>query len=261
MTDRQTGEYTDNALTVAERTFCLLTAGPCPLGIDGRKLGHGLPARLIDLGELRNLLLSRSCSDELKDAAWAELVRQARTGDPAWVVGCVGVAMPGLAGIAQRVIRSGSRHCADDIAAELVTEFVAQLARIDIGRPRIAARLLLWARKAAFRARGRETRAVPLDPAEMPVARHRPDSDPMLPLLEAVRRNVITPSAASLIIATRLEGASVQDVAQALGVPADRLYKRRQAAEARLRAAIQDGQLSVRPDDELSNRGLCSGVS
>src|SRR6266508_4121751 len=39
-----------------ETCFRLLTSGPAPLTLDGRHVGHGLPARPIPLGELRVLL-------------------------------------------------------------------------------------------------------------------------------------------------------------------------------------------------------------
>ncbi len=100
------GERPGNALTVAERSFQMLTTGPGPLAVNGSAIGHGLPARTVDLRELRSLLLEKSASDDLKDAAWRELVHRARSGDPAWVVGCVGMAMPGLKSTAARVIRS-----------------------------------------------------------------------------------------------------------------------------------------------------------
>ncbi|MFC7730688.1 RNA polymerase sigma factor [Actinomadura keratinilytica] len=250
------GERAGNALAIADRTFHLLIAGPCPPAIDGRKVGHGLPARAIDLGELRTRLLDRAASDALKDAAWAELVWLARTGDPAWVVGCVGVALPGLKNIAGRVIRTSPARLADDIVSELLTEFVAQLARIDTGRPRIAARLLLWARKGAFRARGREARHVPCDPEEMPAGPAGCDADAVGVVVEAVRQEIISPAAASLIIATRLDGMSVQDFARERGVPADRLYKRRRAAEARLGAALRDGRVWAVTGDWISDPGL-----
>jgi hypothetical protein len=49
--------FNDNALSVASRAFQLLVTGPSPLSVDGRSIGHGAPARLIDLGELKALLL------------------------------------------------------------------------------------------------------------------------------------------------------------------------------------------------------------
>ncbi|MGW3774447.1 hypothetical protein [Actinomadura verrucosospora] len=242
---RAVGECTGNALTVAERSFKLLTTGPNPLAVDGDLIGHGLPARTVDLTELRSLLLAKSASDDLKDAAWRELVHRARSGDPAWVVGCIGVAMPGLKSTAARVIRSSPSRLVDDIVSELVTEFVAQLARIDIERPHIAARLMLWARKGALRARGRDARHIPCDPNELPVHHATYDLDPIMLLLEAARQQIITSAAAELVIATRLNGLSVQCMASDQGVPASRLYKLRQVAEGRLAAAIRDGRISA----------------
>lgn len=238
-----------NALAVAERSFQLLTTGPKPLGLDGRTIGHGLPGRLVSLAELRTLLLERSSTDDLKDAAWRELVQRARSGDPAWVVGCVGVAMPGLKNTAARALRTSLERYADDIVSELLTEFVAQLARIDIDRPHIAARLMLWARKGALRARGREARLVPCDPTELPEhpAAATVEDDPVHLLLDAVRQGVVTPDAAELVIATRLEGLSVQELARRRQLPASRLYKQRHAAEVRIVAAIKDGRISATP--------------
>ncbi|MFV2178741.1 hypothetical protein ACFHW2_40375 [Actinomadura sp. LOL_016] len=236
-----------NALAVAERSFQLLTADPKPLGLDGRTIGHGMPDRLVSLAELRTLLLERSASDGLKDAAWRELVQGARSGDPAWVIGCVGVAMPGLKNTAARALRTSPGRLAEDIISELLTEFVAQLAWIDIDRPHIAARLVLWARKGALRARGREARLVPCAPSEMPErpAAMTSEDDPVYLLLDAVRQGVVTPDAAELVIATRLDGLSVQEIARRRQLPASRLYKQRRAAEVRIVAAIKDGRIST----------------
>ncbi|WP_329521846.1 hypothetical protein [Spirillospora sp. NBC_01491] len=238
-----------NALAVAERSFQLLITGPNPLAIDGRSVGHGLPARSVDLGELRTLLLGPAADDDLKDGAWADLVRRARVGDPAWVLGCVGVAMPGLKNTAARVLRSSPARFADDIVSELLIEFVAQLAQIDIGRPRIPARLMLWARKGALRARGREAFLVPCDPWELPDRADASGADPVTLLLDAARKKIITPAAAELIISTRLDGMSVQAIARDRRVPASKLYRQREAAETRLVAAIRDGDLSSMHSD------------
>ncbi|MUN35370.1 sigma-70 family RNA polymerase sigma factor [Actinomadura litoris] len=240
-----TGPYAATALTLADNAFRLLTTGPDPLSVDGKVLGHGLPARAVSLTELRELLLEQAASDELKDTAWRELLRQARTGDPDWVLGCVGVAMPGLKRTAARVIRSSPDQLVDDIVSELLTEFVAQLARIDTQRPHIAARLMLWARKGALRARSRESRDIPLAPWDLPDRPAAAAPDPIMLVLDAARQGIIDSAAAELVIATRLDATSVQTLAQARGIPASRLYKQRQAAEARLVAAIKDGQVSA----------------
>ncbi|GLZ15888.1 hypothetical protein Acsp04_61230 [Actinomadura sp. NBRC 104425] len=235
-----------NALKTADTAFKLLTTGPRPLALDGRDLGHGLPAREIDLAELRDRLLSKSATDALKDAVWAELVTRARSGDPAWVIGCVGVAMPGLKAVAGRAVQTSPVHCIDDIVSEMLTEFVAQLAHIDIQRPNIAPRLLFWARKGALRVRARERRHLACDPLQMPAGPNIPEkAGPETVLKEAVNQDIISPASASLIAATRLNGRSVKDVALEQGIPAHHLYRQRKAAEKALLNAIRTGQLSV----------------
>ncbi|MWA04601.1 hypothetical protein F8568_030335 [Actinomadura sp. LD22] len=239
------GVRTGRALNVAQRSFYLLTTGPRPLAVDGQAVGHGLPARTVDLAELRELVLAPDASDELKDAVWRVLVRRARAGDPAWVVGCVGVAMPGLKNTAAQVIRISPSQLIDDIVSEMLTEFVAQLARVDLESPHIVGRLLKWARKGALRARCRAMRELPADPCELPDRRAFTEVEPALLVWDAARQGVITSADAELIVTTRLKGRSVQDLAQAQGVAAWRLYTGRQAAEAELAAAIRAGRVSV----------------
>jgi hypothetical protein len=91
--------------------------------------------RRIDLGELKKLLLGPQAGDELKDAVWAHLVRRSRCDGSAWVIGCVGVAMPGLKNLASRTSQGCPAHVVDDIVSEMVTKFVTQLGRIDLDRP------------------------------------------------------------------------------------------------------------------------------
>lgn len=249
-----------NALSVAQEQFRQLVTRPDPLSIDGTEIGHSLPARLIDLEEVKALLLDPHAHDAMKDAVWAYLVRRARVDGSSWVIGCVGVAMPGLKNLAARTTWGCSPHVADDVVSELVTEFVARLSRIDLDRRNIAPRLLLWARKGALRARARE-RAHELPhtdpPALMP---HQPAqaADPLDPsdvLAEAVQQRVITLADAQLINMTRLEGLALREYAKHLDLPADRLYKRRRAAETRLAQAIREGQVSVSLDGPASNSG------
>ncbi|MBO2454360.1 hypothetical protein J4573_45245 [Actinomadura barringtoniae] len=241
------------ALTIAENAFRCLVTGPRPLALDGLSVGHGLPGRMVDLAELRGLLLDRQVTQEMKDAAWAELVRLARTGDPAWVVGCVGVAIPGLKAIAGRAIRHNDARFAEDIVSEILTEFVAQLQRIDLARPAIAARLLVWAdRKAPARARAGALRQCPTDPTELTAATAAPSGDPSDVLREGVRLQVITADEAAIIQATRLDGVPLPEFAHTQGEPRTRVAKRRERAEARLVAAIRSGQVSAISGDWLS---------
>ncbi|MCG5220584.1 hypothetical protein [Streptosporangium sp. KLBMP 9127] len=250
--------FNDNALSAADRTFQLLITGPSPLSVDGRLIGHGAPMRSIDLGELKALLLAPHADDELKDAVWAHLVRRSRCDGPAWVIGCVGVAMPGLKNLASRTTQGCPVHVVDDVVSEMVTSFVAQLGRIDLDRPNILPRLLMWARKGALRARAREIASVELcgeTPEQVAVVPQQVIAEPFLVLAEAVRCRVVTCDEAKLINATRLEGQALRAYAERSGVPADRLYKRRRVAEARLARAIEEGQVSVSCDGLGSNFG------
>ncbi|MCK2214022.1 hypothetical protein MF672_009505 [Actinomadura sp. ATCC 31491] len=245
--------FSQNALSAADRAFRFLVTDPNPLSVDGRSIGRGLPRRPIHLGELKNLLLTPQADDELKDAVWAHLVRRSRSDGPAWVIGCVGMAMPGLKNLAARTTQGCPAHVVDDIVSEMVTNFVAQLCRIDLDRPNILPRLLMWARKGALQVRARELASVEVcaETPEQVVL----DTEPFMVLAEAVRCRVITADEAKLINATRLEGQALRACAGRLGVPADRLYKRRRAAETRLARAIEEGQVSVSYDGQGSNSG------
>lgn len=245
--------FNQNALSAADRAFQLLIAGPSPLSVDGGLIGGSVPQRPIDLGELKALLLGPQADDELKDAVWAHLVRRSRCDGPAWVIGCVGVAMPGLKNLASRSSQGCPAHVVDDIVSEMVTNFVAQLRRIDLDRPNILPRLLMWARKGALQVRARELASVELC-GEMPEEAAM-TAEPFLVLAKAVRCRVITSDEAKLINATRLEGQALRAYAARSGVPADRLYKRRRVAESRLARAIEEGQVSVSYDGPGSSFG------
>src|SRR5207248_2849452 len=108
--------------------FRLAGAGPSPLSVDGRRLGHGLPRRRIPLPELASILMHPSTSYPASDEAWRLLVTQARAGQAGWVVGAVGVALPGLRHAAHRL----SRTFAGDAQAEVLTGFLAALPTIDL---------------------------------------------------------------------------------------------------------------------------------
>ncbi|RSN03112.1 hypothetical protein DMB42_35370 [Nonomuraea sp. WAC 01424] len=163
------------------------------------------------------------------------------------------MAMPGLKNLAARTTQGCPAHVVDDIVSEMVTNFVAQLRRIDLDRPNILPRLLMWARKGALQVRARELASAEIctETPEQVVL----DTEPFMVLAEAVRCRVITADEAKLINATRLEGQALRAYAGRLGVPADRMYKRRRAAETRLARAIEEGQVSVSYDGQGSNSG------
>jgi hypothetical protein len=83
-------------LDTLDACFRLLTTGPAPLALDGRRLGHGAPARRIPLGELRILLQHPTATDDLRRAVFHELVRLAVRDRCAWMLGLAGVLLPGL---------------------------------------------------------------------------------------------------------------------------------------------------------------------
>src|SRR3954453_20870902 len=90
------------ALTVAEDAFRLLVCEPAPLAFDGRPIA-GLPDRLLALDELRDPLLAATTDADPSDMVWRQLGQQAREWGPAWTVGAVGVALPGLTRLAARL--------------------------------------------------------------------------------------------------------------------------------------------------------------
>jgi hypothetical protein len=81
-------------LDSADASFRALTTGPQPLALHTASLAPGLPDRQVPLDELRALLLHPATGARTRNQVWAELIRRARSGSPAWVVGLVGVARP-----------------------------------------------------------------------------------------------------------------------------------------------------------------------
>ncbi len=230
-------------LDTVDAAFRALTSGPRPLALHGGRIGHGLPRRPIRLDELTVMLLHPSVGYAAREAVWAELVRRARSGDPAWVVGAVGVALPGLRRVAGRLARGYTRPT-EDLDAEVLAGFLQALRGIDIDAGRIPARLC-W---AAYR-RGRALRFA--DEAfgsrrgdvVNSCAPPRPWGHPDFVLAKAVAAKVITAAEAELIGRTRLEGVSLAQVAAELGISKAAVKMRRHRAEQRLVQAIVDGTL------------------
>ena len=180
--------------------------------MDGATLGHGLPRRPIVLRELASILMHPSCDYAASDAAWRLLVHRARTTGPAWVIGAVGVALPGLRAAAWRL----GHTFTGDVQAELLAAFVAALAGMDADEPRLAQRLCSAALVGA-RARLRAA-----EPARAEVATHAPwprrrrqprvgtrTSSWPVPCVAGV----ITPDEAELIGVTRLEDVPIAEYA------------------------------------------------
>ncbi|RBQ17252.1 hypothetical protein DP939_25230 [Spongiactinospora rosea] len=241
------------------RAFTLLIAGPKPPAIDGARLGHGLPQRAIELGELKAITLHPATGREARDAVWRELLARARDRQATWMVGAAGIAEPGLRRIAGR-IAAGFAGDTTDLDAEVLAGFVLAVHYCDPAKPNIAARLC-W---AAFRAglaarRATESRPLParepdqitsaeprsggLEQEEPGAARGHPD----LVLYGAVAQGVLTAVQAELIGRTRIEHLSLAQAAAQLGIPARWASTLRRRGELRLLRALDDEAVSLLP--------------
>jgi hypothetical protein len=240
-----TVDWPSSPLDAAQRAFTLLVEPPTHVGFDGRGFA-GLPDEILPLDQLRDLLLS-AASVDVRDAVWRELVTRARRDGPAWVVAAVGVAMPGLRRVAG-MLAVGWRGDTDDLDSELIVGFVTRLKTIDLGVPRICGRLIDAGLRAARKARDADSDAQLVHvEATGPVAPIQPWDHPDLVLARAVAAAVIDADEANLIAATRLEDATVAQVADRLGIAASTASAWRAKSERRLAAAIAGGELAFVP--------------
>jgi hypothetical protein len=81
-------------LESVETTFRLLATGPQPLALQGYPIGVRREA--IALWDLRSLLFHPATSAGVQRAVLVELVGRARRHRGAWMIGLVGVLLPGL---------------------------------------------------------------------------------------------------------------------------------------------------------------------
>jgi hypothetical protein len=81
-------------LETVETTFRLLATGPQPLALNGHSIG--LRRDAIGLWDLRGLLFHPATDVGVQRAALVELVGRARRHRGAWMIGLVGVLLPGL---------------------------------------------------------------------------------------------------------------------------------------------------------------------
>jgi hypothetical protein len=81
-------------LDAVEATFRLLATGPQPLVLKGQTIG--LRQDSIALWELRSLLFHPATGVVVQRAALVELIGRARRHRGAWMIGLVGVLLPGL---------------------------------------------------------------------------------------------------------------------------------------------------------------------
>lgn len=247
--DRRTALETAHALNAAERSFTALVQGPAPLTVDGTALGHGLPARPIDLLELRAILLHPATSCDTRDHVWRDLVTRARRHGADWIIGCVGVALPGLKAVVRDrlvYLNSDSEVGTARVAGDLVTAFFHALLRADLNRPKVAQRLLSQSAQNVVRTYRPKVRAVPVAPstmAELDSSASSTGGHPEMLLDSAVRQGVITAHDAEIIAVTRLEKVPPAELAERLDTSYEALMKRRRRAEMRLVEAVKDDGL------------------
>src|SRR5260370_1305156 len=108
-----------------------LAAGGRRLAVHASHLAGGLRDRPVPRGELRVLLLHPATSPRARNRVWAELVRRARSGDPAWVIGLTGIALPGLRR-AVASLASAYRGDPADLQSEVLTGFLAAVRGLDL---------------------------------------------------------------------------------------------------------------------------------
>ena len=208
-------------LAAAGRAFDLLVQAPSRLLFDGRGC-DGLPDETLSLPRLRALLLTPGTSSRTRDAVWRDLVGRARNDGPGWVIGAVGIALPGLRRAA-RQLTAGWPGDTSDLDAETLTGFVERLRSIDLVPPRICGRLIDAGVRAARKAR--------LD-AVGPTAPAHPWGHPDLVLAQVVAAGVLDADEADLIATTRLDEASLVDAAAAMGITASQASSWRRGPNA-----------------------------
>ncbi|HVB10528.1 MAG TPA: hypothetical protein VNM16_09220 [Bacillota bacterium] len=233
----------------AESAFRALTTGPRPLALHGTATAPDLPARLVPLGEIRDLLLHPATTAAARNRVWAELIRRARTCGPAWVVGLTGVALPGLRRATAKITPAYTGELGD-LQAEVLAGFLAAMRALDtcdLDVVPLASRLcwagyragLAHASANARHAMGR--RPLPEGYATPPPPWGHPD----FVLAAAVRRGVLTQADADLIGRNRLERVPLARLAAERGISLSALAQHRQVVEAVLVKAIRDGDLST----------------
>jgi hypothetical protein len=254
-----------SAITAADEAFAVLVARPAPLAFDARGI-PGLPHRHVDLMELRKLLIGQAIRGPAVDQTWRRLATQARNWGPAWVIAAVGMAVPGLNGIAAR-LSTGQPQIAEDIDSEVVAGFLQALRTEDLNPPRVWLRLM-W---AAYRSgdRVRRVREVVELPADLPTGGstpHVPYGHPDLLLGRAVVAGILTAYEAALIGDTRIGEVLIEQLADEQGTTAQVLRMRRQRAERVLLAALREGKISdvvlgAAPTRDLSTQARRDGIA
>ena len=232
----------------ADAAFRLLCAGPQPLALHASQYAAGLPGRPVPLDELRVLLLHPSTSSRARNQVWAELVRRARAGDPAWVIGLAGIALPGLRRAAAN-LAAAWRCDPADLQAEVLAGFLAASRALDLDDLEsvpLASRLV-WAAWRAGQQMARSDAGWSARRRDLAGWRDGPDlpgGHPDFVLAAAVRKGILTRGQADLIGRNRLEGVPLSQIAAETGISHSALCNRRKRAEKAIADAINSGFLA-----------------
>lgn len=233
----------DLPLNVIHRAFATQLDAPRPLTVDGALLEAGLPARVLDLREIKSLLMSPQTPGAAKRALWGAVIARSKAGMSEWSSAALGLAYPGLAAVFRRACKNAPGDW-QDIQAELVAEFLVALGEIDVSDRAIhdvAGWLCARALSASWKARkAEETKAEPLSSHSAAIGLF-PASHPDQVLDRAVALGVLTAQQADLIGRAYLENEHHTALAKRYGISVATLYRRRQEALAALAAAIEDG--------------------
>jgi hypothetical protein len=238
-----------NVFDTVWTSFGWLVTGPAPLSVHGQDIA-GLPPRLLALDELGTALLSPSCTQETRDAAWRHLVTRSRAEGEKWTVACAGLALPVLLPAARTLTRGLNAGDREDIHAAILAGFLAGLHDVDLGRQAVLVRLRWTAYRAGEQAL-RETLERPVpheDLASRSAPQPRPSGHQDLVLSAAVEAGVITDSEAELISATRVGDIALAEAAHARGQSYDTAKHTRGRAEARLAVYLTGSATGTTPE-------------
>lgn len=253
--DPQRDTYEQLPLDAARRAFGGLVTGPHPLSIDGREF-PGLPRQRISLERLRELMLRTHVPDSTRDAVWTYLVRRSRDEGGDWTLACVGMAMPSLATRARWL---GERYRGDrcDAHAAALSGFLQALSTVDLADPGVMKRLV-WACWEEGKAALSESLNAPspVDSEFGSAPPPPPSGHPDLVLASAVRDEVLTPTEADLISATRLGDVALTDWGTEYGLGFWAVRKLRQRSEARLLAWLREDTDGPDSDDPVGEAAV-----
>jgi hypothetical protein len=249
-------------LNAIRDAFARISTGPDALSIDGGLVDR-LPNRAVTLGELREILLDRTCAPATRDAVWRLLIHRSRAEGSHWTIACAGVALPALAASTRQL---GAWHAGEhaDLQAAILEGFLHALAAIDTTQEALMDRLR-WAAHRAGHEAAAESLQLPfvVDPDDVRDALDTigtgfrsatpkpPWGHPDLVLARAVADSVITPIEAELIAATRMEEVELADWAGERAVAYSTANAARWRAEQRLVAYLSGETREPDRDEDI----------